>query len=294
MRLLLALISLLIAPAICDTPPGKDAILLSNVKTLTLRANRETSARRVTPIPQLSCVGPSKKICKLYQPEVMRCTNQGYDYDVEDVQWTCKTDLPAELKLGATDVICEGYRNADDKWVLKGSCAVEYRMLLTEIGEKRYGRSYGEEFDWIVLGWTAIVELLAIDEVVVVVVDQADIQAPRPRTAPMIPQNQALSKRDGSQAFGLGQQVVQLQVMAWGDLAWGNLAEDAQHQAGPLTMTMTQAREARARARRNFRLPLPVLDLVRPDADDILSIYPSEQETFSTRTELAMDTCSGE
>lgn len=148
MRLLLALISLLIAPAICDTPPGKDAILLSNVKTLTLRANRETSARRVTPIPQLSCVGPSKKICKLYQPEVMRCTNQGYDYDAEDVQWTCKTDLPAELKLGATDVICEGYRNADDKWILKGSCGVEYRMLLTEIGEKRYGRSYGEEFDW--------------------------------------------------------------------------------------------------------------------------------------------------
>lgn len=135
-------------------------------------------------------------------------------------------------------------------------------------------------------------ELLAIDEVgeVVVVVDQADIQAPRPRTAPMIPQNQALSKRDGSQAFGLGRQVVQLQVMALGD----RLAEDARHQAGLLTMTTIQVREARARARRNFRLPLPVLDLVRPDADDILSIYPSEQETFSTRTELAMDTCSGE
>lgn len=78
----------------------------------------------------------------------MRCTNQGYDYDAEDVQWTCTADLPPEFKLGATDVICEGYRNADDKWVLKGSCGVEYRMLLTEMGEKRFGHSHGDGFDW--------------------------------------------------------------------------------------------------------------------------------------------------
>ncbi|KAJ5475870.1 hypothetical protein N7475_001599 [Penicillium sp. IBT 31633x] len=140
MRILSALaLSALLTPATCTSkPPGKDAILLSNVQTLTLRANRMTNSRRVSPIPQLSCVGP-KQTCKLYQPEVMRCTNQGYDYDEEDVQWTCTADLPAEFKLGATDVICEGYRNADDKWVLKGSCGVEYRMLLTDAGEKKFG-----------------------------------------------------------------------------------------------------------------------------------------------------------
>ncbi|KAF4767099.1 hypothetical protein HAV15_009698 [Penicillium sp. str.  len=125
---------LLISSATCissSNPPGKDAILLSNVKTLTLRAHRMTSARRVSPIPQLSCAGP-KQICNLYQPEVMRCTNQGYDYDIEDVQWTCTADLPAEFKLGATDVICEGYRNADDK-----------------LGEKRFGKKGGgSEWDW--------------------------------------------------------------------------------------------------------------------------------------------------
>ncbi|KAJ5205485.1 Protein of unknown function DUF1183 TMEM66 [Penicillium cf. griseofulvum] len=143
---------LLISPATCNSnpkPPGKDAILLSNVQTLTLRAHRMTSSRRVSPIPQISCAGPSKQICNLYQPEVMRCTNQGYDYDVEDVQWTCTADLPAEFKLGATDVICEGYRNADDKWVLKGSCGVEYRLLLSEAGEKRFGKKPGDsEWDW--------------------------------------------------------------------------------------------------------------------------------------------------
>jgi hypothetical protein len=144
---------LLISPARgipSSIPPGKDAILLSNVQTLTLRAHRMTSSRRTTPIPQLSCAGPSKQTCNLYQPETMRCTNQGYDYDAGDVQWTCVADLPAEFKLGATDVICEGYRSADDKWVLKGSCGVEYRLLLTEAGEKRFGKKgYGdEEWDW--------------------------------------------------------------------------------------------------------------------------------------------------
>ncbi|KAF7128781.1 hypothetical protein CNMCM5793_003690 [Aspergillus hiratsukae] len=123
-----------------ESAPGKNAILLSRVQSLTLRANRLTTSRRVSPIPQLKCVGPSKSICDKYTVETMRCTNAGYDYDEEDVQWTCTAPLPDEFMLGATDVICEGYRNADDKWVLKGSCGVEYRLLLTERGERRFGK----------------------------------------------------------------------------------------------------------------------------------------------------------
>ncbi|KAJ5778940.1 hypothetical protein N7457_006660 [Penicillium paradoxum] len=157
----LALSALLIPPATCATnpkPPGKDAILLSNVQSLTLRAHRMTSSRRISPVPQLSCIGP-KQTCKLYQPEIMRCTNQGYDYDEEDVQWTCTADLPAEFKLGATDVICEGYRNADDKWVLKGSCGVEYRLLLTEAGERRFGKQR-EDWDGRVGGSQKVMSIL--------------------------------------------------------------------------------------------------------------------------------------
>lgn len=74
----------------------------------------------------------------------MQCTNQGYDYDEEDVQWSCFASLPAEFKLGGTEVICEGYRDPDDKWVLKGSCGVEYRLLLTDVGEEKYGRMEDE------------------------------------------------------------------------------------------------------------------------------------------------------
>lgn len=149
MRLSTLLSVLLASPGLAfnsDRQPGKDAILLSNVQTLTLRANRLTTSRRLPPVPQLTCTGPSKYICESYTIETMRCTNAGFDYDEEDVQWTCTAPLPPEFKLGSTDVVCEGYRNADDKWVLKGSCGVEFRLLLTELGEERFGNVVSE--DW--------------------------------------------------------------------------------------------------------------------------------------------------
>jgi hypothetical protein len=50
----------------------------------------------------------------------MRCTNMGSDYGDEDVSWECKADLPRWFKLGSTDVVCEGYRDSEDQYVLKG------------------------------------------------------------------------------------------------------------------------------------------------------------------------------
>lgn len=76
---------------------------------------------------------------------MLRCRNAGSDYDDEEVQWTCQASLPPEFKLGSTDVICEGYENAQDPYVLKGSCGVEYRLVLTEAGEERYGRRREKE-----------------------------------------------------------------------------------------------------------------------------------------------------
>ncbi|KAF2206345.1 hypothetical protein CERZMDRAFT_103467 [Cercospora zeae-maydis SCOH1-5] len=116
---------------------SKDAILLSSVKALTLRDGAMTTHRRVEAMPQLVCVGGNAK--GLYTVDRMRCTNSGHEYDKEDVQWTCKAELPVEFKLGGTDVICEGYDSPDDPYVLKGSCAVEYRLVLTKEGEEKYG-----------------------------------------------------------------------------------------------------------------------------------------------------------
>lgn len=119
-----------------------DSVLLSNIKSLTLRANQKTSARRSSPIPQLQCIGGNAR--GLYEVDVMRCNNAGSDYDDESVQWTCKASLPPEFKLGSTDVSCEGYSSSTDPYVLKGSCGVSYRLVLTEEGERKYGHRRDE------------------------------------------------------------------------------------------------------------------------------------------------------
>ncbi|KAL8863389.1 MAG: hypothetical protein Q9178_000070 [Gyalolechia marmorata] len=120
-------------------------VLLSNVQTLTLRHDLKTSHRRVPAVPQLKCIGGNAK--GLYNVDIMRCKNQGSDYDSEDIQWTCTASLPSEFKLGSTDVICEGYESSDDPYVLKGSCGVEYRLMLTDIGEEKYGRRAKSKYD---------------------------------------------------------------------------------------------------------------------------------------------------
>ncbi len=113
-----------------------DAVLLSNVRSLTVQHGKQTTGRRSDPVPQLSCIGGNAK--GHYEVDVMQCKNSGGEYDPEDIQWTCHASLPPEFKLGSTEVICEGYDSPDDQHVLKGSCGVEYRLILTELGEERY------------------------------------------------------------------------------------------------------------------------------------------------------------
>ena len=102
--------------AVRKTPA--DAVLLSNIKTLTLHAGRQTTSRRGPPVPQLECVGGNAR--GLHSVDVMRCTNAGADYAPENVQWTCQASLPSEFKLGSTEVVCEGYESPEDPYVLRG------------------------------------------------------------------------------------------------------------------------------------------------------------------------------
>ena len=117
---------------------ASDAVLLSNVRSLTLQKDRLTTGRRSKPVQQMACVGGSGK--GLHDVDVMRCKNSGAEYDPEDVQWTCQANLPPEFKLGSTEVVCEGYDSPDDPYVLKGSCGVEYRLVLTEQGEEKFSK----------------------------------------------------------------------------------------------------------------------------------------------------------
>ena len=115
-----------------------EKVLLSNIRTLTLRKDAKTSHNRVSAIPQLKCVGGTAK--GRYEIDTLRCKNAGAGYSDDDIQWTCTASLPTEFKLGSTDVICEGFASPNDPYVLKGSCGVEYRLMLTEEGEEKFGK----------------------------------------------------------------------------------------------------------------------------------------------------------
>jgi hypothetical protein len=142
--LLIALLSSLNLTHALRKGQPSNSVLLSKISSLTLRANQKTSARRSSPIPQLQCTGGNAK--GLYDVDVMRCTNAGSDYDDDNIQWTCKASLPEEFKLGSTDVSCEGYDSAEDPYVLKGSCGVSYRLVLTEEGERKYGHRVDDDY----------------------------------------------------------------------------------------------------------------------------------------------------
>ena len=144
MKLPLALTSLLLAlTPITFAKRAPERTLLSSIKTLTLRQGLKTTHNRVAPVPQLKCVGGTAK--GLYDIDVLRCKNAGSSYDDADIEWTCTASLPAEFKLGSTDVICEGFTGPNDPYVLKGSCGVEYRLMLTKLGEEKHGRKGGSD-----------------------------------------------------------------------------------------------------------------------------------------------------
>ncbi|WWC58995.1 uncharacterized protein I303_101541 [Kwoniella dejecticola CBS 10117] len=116
--------------------PSNKKVALKSIKTLTFYADRLTNARRVDPIPQLTCSGSA---CKLYQPEVVQCVNMGDD-GFGGVQWRCDTDLPSSLRLGKVDVSCEGWSRSGDMNVLQGSCGLTY-----DLHRVNQGLEYGED-----------------------------------------------------------------------------------------------------------------------------------------------------
>ncbi|KRX26479.1 Store-operated calcium entry-associated regulatory factor [Trichinella nelsoni] len=100
---------------------SSDRIRLRDVEVLTLKDGAYTSGRRVTPIPQLKCVGGTAG-CTYFRPHVVQCYNRGTDGS--DVHWECKTNMDPRFQFGTIEVICEGYNYPDDEFILKGSCGV--------------------------------------------------------------------------------------------------------------------------------------------------------------------------
>ncbi|SAM86130.1 uncharacterized protein UBRO_08537 [Ustilago bromivora] len=108
-------------------------IPMDSIRTLTFYSDKRTAYRRTSPLPQLTCVG---SMCSRYKPDVIQCQAMG------DNQWKCSADLPSTMRLGRVEVSCEGYDYADDPFVLKDSCALEYHLLPSGRGPDDPWRNY--------------------------------------------------------------------------------------------------------------------------------------------------------
>ncbi|EGG12632.1 uncharacterized protein MELLADRAFT_101065 [Melampsora larici-populina 98AG31] len=98
-------------------------VLLSSIDTLTFYDGERTNFRRTSPVLQLVCQGQP---CKRFKPDVIQCQNTGGSGS--NIHWKCEADLPSSIKLGRTEVSCEGFRNADDPYILEGSCGLTYTL----------------------------------------------------------------------------------------------------------------------------------------------------------------------
>ncbi|KAK4043504.1 transmembrane protein [Parachaetomium inaequale] len=175
--LLLSLLTFSALPSGALAARPKNAVLLSEVQSLTLRSPLKTTARRVSAIPQLKCVSPLP-LCRLTPTiQTMRCTNAGASYTSQDIAWSCTATLPSTLRLDSTEVICEGYSSPDDAYVLKGSCGVEYTLALTDEGREKYPHLVGSKTKEGGLDWAGFFFWVLFIAVVGVIVYAALIEA---------------------------------------------------------------------------------------------------------------------
>ncbi|EGD75726.1 hypothetical protein PTSG_07842 [Salpingoeca rosetta] len=114
--------------------------LLKDVSVLTLSSDQMTTGRRSRPVPQMTCVDGTANCHRDVLPTVMQCRNVGWDGN--DVQWQCTAELDNSVKLGRTDVTCEGYDYPDDPYILAGSCGVEYTLDSTGNYGSRHGKHH--------------------------------------------------------------------------------------------------------------------------------------------------------
>jgi len=106
---------------------------MKDMKAITLTQGQMTAARRSSPIPQLQCVGGSAQYSNM-QPRVVQCVQTGHDG--YDAQWQCKAELDDAVQFGTVNVNCEGFQYADDPYVLRGSCGLEYSLEYTRKGQQ--------------------------------------------------------------------------------------------------------------------------------------------------------------
>jgi len=100
-----------------------------DIRTLYFKRGEMTTWRRRTgPITQMKCLGCCPPVGTL--PDEFQCINTGKINADTGIKWNCAplSDIHHNIKIKFIEVRCEGYENSTDKWILNGSCQVQYKV----------------------------------------------------------------------------------------------------------------------------------------------------------------------
>lgn len=107
-------------------PGDPRAELLNAIKVITFHKGHRTVPGRTPSEFQTLCRG---YYCGTpHEPSTVVCNNLGVDSRTSDPAWKCIGNQRIGLWLDDFNVICEGFRDRDDPWILKGSCNFEYTL----------------------------------------------------------------------------------------------------------------------------------------------------------------------
>jgi len=110
------------------------------------------------PVSKLSCMGEG---CTKWTARHALCKN--LNYGKEPTIWECTlTNLPPTVKLGKTEVTCEGYKDDNDVAKIFGSCALEYELLIVHKKFTHVSYYADADGDGIWIFWFFVMMLAAI------------------------------------------------------------------------------------------------------------------------------------
>ncbi|GKT37734.1 Store-operated calcium entry-associated regulatory factor like protein [Aduncisulcus paluster] len=95
---------------------------ISQLSVLVFHRDSFTTSRKAAYYPQIELIG-GNAANDASIPDQITCENIGYDGI--SVAWQCTTEMPVQFKLSRTDVVCEGWTQPGDSYIVPGSCSVQ-------------------------------------------------------------------------------------------------------------------------------------------------------------------------
>ncbi|KAI9296563.1 DUF1183-domain-containing protein [Neoconidiobolus thromboides FSU 785] len=115
----------------------KSKLLLKNIDTLSFIRGRNTKARRLEPISQLTCAGNNID-CDNADIDFVTCHNTYLGEELDSLQyWKCSAEMPTQYSFKDTEVSCEGYSYSGDPHILDGSCGLKYTLNYHPDGKRK-------------------------------------------------------------------------------------------------------------------------------------------------------------